>query len=98
MKVRANSSLSYTGIAKEIISYVMDNYINQGPSNALYLRMDADIKSIFGVLWKDIKYSIITSYDSYSYTFDFIVYPCDNDDFNSSNEDFISFKIVYGWE
>ena len=90
ISTKANSSLSYTGIAREIVTSVVDNYLFEPNDLITAIKIDADLKSVFNVIWKTSEFRITTRRNFDSITFNFVIHP------NRGN-DFIEFDVVYSW-
>lgn len=91
IKIIANSSLSYTGIAREVVSYVVDNYLYDRYDTKTKLLIDSDIKSALNIVWK-VDWQMISSFESDKIIFKFIIKPCIEDE-----SQVLEFDLIYSW-
>ena len=73
------NGITYRQIATTVIQAVIDNYLFTEYNKPTQAMIYADVVGVLNILWKDLEFKVIPSFNSYSIDFEFIVYVDKND-------------------
>lgn len=80
---------TFRRVAEVVVGQVVDNYLFTSYDEAVKGQIYADVIEALNVLWKNTKFKMLPSFNSYSMVFDFTIFIDENDP--------IFFSTIYSW-
>lgn len=79
MNMITPNGITYRATANTVINAVVDNYLFSEYDAPTQAMIYADVVGVLNILWKDLEFKVLPSFNSYSIDFDFTIY-VDKDD------------------